>query len=106
MRVQPMIRVEVVVHYLDIEDLRFRPQVSNDRVAEITDVRASAHVGDDDGLKRPFITARGKYVNKDGEVGLRDCRISYGRLDQFPEDWQQRIIADLQALADKVTVSE
>jgi hypothetical protein len=104
MRVNLDINVEVSAYYLDIEGLRFVAQYGSDRVGEFFRLLAKADV-EDGKVGSVWVTAAGHYVKKDGTVGQNVARIRFGNLEMLPEDWQQRIIADLQALADKVTVS-
>jgi hypothetical protein len=107
MRVQPSIRITVVTHYLDIEGLRFPINSRTDApVAEWDRLRATMDIDEDGTEHGIYVTGAGHYVKKDGTVGLRNATISVGSyvLRLMPEDWQERIRADLRTLADRVTV--
>lgn len=106
MQIQTNLRVDAFVTYADIENLRTTRKHGTDRIIEWGVLTARASVDRDGMLERVWITARGHHVKKDGTVGLRDASLAYGSLADLPDDWQTRISADLQSLADKVTISE
>ena len=109
MRIQSDIDIDVAVHYLDIEDLRF-PQNSRDDSPEVQwdRIRATQTVDGQGGTGHIYVTGAGYRIKKDGTPGLQQARIQFGSgvLRRMPEEWQQRITNDLAALAAKVSVSE
>lgn len=107
MRVQTEITAEVTVHYLDIGGLRFRPQAMRDREAEFHALRATSRLNRDGTLGRVYLSGIGKWVRKDGTVGLQDAKLTFSSaLLTLPKPWKRRIEADLNHLASLVIIGE
>lgn len=105
MIVETYIRADVHVTYRDLDGVRTTERGGRERSIEWHVLSASASV-EDGQPQRIWLTGKGRYVKKDGEVGLQPATMSYGHLNHFSGEWQTRITADLEALAAKVTVAE
>lgn len=105
MRIEQEIGVDVTVHYLDIEGLRFKPQAGSDREAEFHAVRATSRLDREGKVARVYLSGVGKWVRKDGTVGLQDAKLVFSAGATLPPHWQHRIMNDLGHLADQVVIA-
>lgn len=107
MRIQTDIGVDVTVHYLDIEGLRFAPQAGKpNRLAEFHAIRATTRLNRDGTIARVYLSGIGKWLKADGTVGLRDAKLVFSSGTTLPAEWKKRIETDLQRLAGLVIIGE